>query len=242
MTLKVYQVAPAPAGTAAWVERLLAPVIEAARLDRAPPLEFRLTGRWRGWSAPRSMAPDGRVALSNLMLFRSRLELVDVYLHEVAHALLHDVPGATPGHDCAFVALNAALRMRVDSRRESGTDGDPDFVSQLSRISLYDMADLPPAELGQDVGRCMTWSLELAEEMATSDRSAESIAREVVRRHEAWLAGLRDQPRLDGISARQVRAQSAMVEGLRDRLFVSNVLAFVSTAMLVLIALMLFRR
>ena len=36
MTLKVYQVALAPAGTAAWIQRLLAPVIEAARLDLAP--------------------------------------------------------------------------------------------------------------------------------------------------------------------------------------------------------------
>ena len=66
MTLKVYQVALAPAGTAAWIQRLLAPVIEAARLDLAPPIELRTTGRWEGWSAARSMAPDGRVALSNL--------------------------------------------------------------------------------------------------------------------------------------------------------------------------------
>lgn len=78
MTLKVYQVAPAPAGTAAWIERLLVPVVEAARLELAPPIEFRSTGRWRGWSAARSMARDGRVALSNLMLFRSSLELVDI--------------------------------------------------------------------------------------------------------------------------------------------------------------------
>lgn len=238
MTLKVYHVAPAPAATAQWVQRLLAQAIGAARLDRAPPVELRSTGRWRGWSAPRNMTPDGRVVLSTLMLFRSSRELVDIYLHEVAHALLHDVPGAMPGHDCAFLALNAALRMRVDSRRASDTGIDSDFVSQLAGISLYDLADLPPAELGQDVGRCMTWSLELAEEMAASDRSAESIAREVVRRYEAWLADLRDQPRLDRITARQARAQVATVERLADRLFVSNVVAFVSVAMLALIAVM----
>ena len=129
MTLKVYQVALAPAGTAAWIQRLLAPVIEAARLDLAPPIELRTTGRWEGWSAARSMAPDGRVALSNLMLFRSSRELIDVYIHEVAHSLLHAVPGAVSSHDCVFLALSAALRMRVDSRQESESDSSPDYVS-----------------------------------------------------------------------------------------------------------------
>ena len=242
MTLKVYHVAPAPAATAQWVQRLLAQAIGAARLDRAPPVELRSTGRWRGWSAPRNMTPDGRVVLSTLMLFRSSRELVDIYLHEVAHALLHDVPGAMPGHDCAFLALNAALRMRVDSRRASDTGIDSDFVSQLAGISLYDLADLPPAELGQDVGRCMTWSLELAEEMAASDRSAESIAREVVRRYEAWLADLRDQPRLDRIAVRQAQSQSAAVDRLKDKLFVSNVVACISSVLLALIAVMLWCR
>ena len=149
MTLKVYHVAPAPAATAQWVQRLLAQAIGAARLDRAPPVELRSTGRWRGWSAPRNMTPDGRVALSTLMLFRSSRELVDIYLHEVAHALLHDVPGATPGHDCAFLALNAALRMRVDSRQASDTGIDFDFVSQLSRVSLYDLAICRPPSWGR---------------------------------------------------------------------------------------------
>ena len=242
MTSKVYQVAPAPAGTAAWIERLIAPVVEAARLELAPPIEFRSTGRWRGWSAARSMSPDGRVALSNLMLFRSSRELIDVYIHEVAHSLLHGVPGAVSSHDCVFLALNAALRMRVDSRKESGTGGDPDFVSHLSRVSLYDLSDLPPDGLEQDVGRCVTWSLGLAQEMAASDRSAESIAREVVLRYEAWLAELRDQPRLDRIAIRQARGQSAAVDRLRDKLFVSNVVACISSGLLVLIAVMLWCR
>ena len=46
--LKVFQVAPAPARTAQFLQRVLHPVIEAVGFDVAPPLEFRPTGDYGG--------------------------------------------------------------------------------------------------------------------------------------------------------------------------------------------------
>ena len=240
MNLKVYQVAPAPTGTAQWLGRLLRPVIVAVKFEHgAPPLELRQTGRlWRGWSMPRDMAPDGRVALSKLMLFRSTRELVDVYLHEVAHSLLHNVPGAVPGHDAAFFALSVALRQRIGH-----LDGDP--VSLVAMMSLYDLADLP-SELLQEsdagVGRCITWSIEIATELASAALSAEGLASEIVKRYQAWLDALRDQPRLDRVARRKAQGQAAAVDRLKDKLFLSNFAAGISSVLLVLVAVMLWHR
>jgi|GEM_PF-2804087 len=239
MNLKVYQVTAAPTGTTQWLGRLLRPVIEAVKFEHgASPLELRQTGKWRGWSMPRDMAPDGRVVLSNLMLFRSTRELVDVYLHEVAHSLLHEVPGAVPGHDAAFFALSVALRRRVGH-----LDGDP--VPILSMMSLYDMADLP-SELAGDadagVGRCVTWSIEVAMELAFADLTAEGLASEIVRRYQAWIDELRDQPRLDHVARRKAQGQAAAVDRLKDKLFLSNFAAGISSLLLVLVAVMLWHR
>ena len=198
-------------------------------------MEVRPTGSWwRGWSASRDMAPDGRVSISHLMLFRSRRELDSVYVHETVHSLLHDVPGAVPGHDATFFSLSVAIRQRIGH-----LGGDP--VSMLSMMSLYDLADLP-IELADDVdaglGRCVTWSVATAEALAFSDLTAERLAVEIVARYQTWLAELRDRPRLSRISQRRALGQAAALERLKDRLFVSTLVASFSAVMLVLITLM----
>lgn len=235
MSLQVYRVAPAPDHTAQWLRRLLQPV-DAVRFERTPPpLEIRPTGQWAGWAAPRDMSPDGRVSLSNLVLFQSGRRICDVYLHEVAHSLLHGVDGATPGHDCAFFALGLALRMRVDAHQ-------PLEGSLVSEMRLYDLVDLPQVGNAPDVGRCIAWSIGVATEIAASGLSAEGLAYEIVRRYHAWLDELRDQPRLDRIAVRQARGQAAAVERLQDKLFVSNLVACFGSVLLALIALMLWCR
>lgn len=241
MTLKVYQVSAAPDHTAQWLRRLLQPVIDAVRFERAPPpLEIRPTGQWAGWAASRDMAPEGRVSVSHVVLFQSTRRIRDVYLHEVAHSLLHGVPVAAPGHDCVFFTLNAALRLRVDSHQQRA-DGAGAPVTLLSDLSVYDLADLPDElrnETDAGLGRCITWSLALAEKLASTELSAEAIAAQIAERYQEWLVELRDQPRIDRIVALQVRGQLVMVERLRDKLFVSNWVALVSVSMLVLITVM----
>lgn len=243
MSLQVYQVAPAPDHTAQWMRRLLRHVTDAMRFERAPPpLEIRPTGAWSGWAGSRDMAPDGRVSVSSLVLFQSARRICDVYIHEVGHSLLHGVDGATPGHDCAFFALGLALRMRVDAHQHQPFEG-----SLVSEMRLYDLVDLPQVVNSRnapdvDVGRCIAWSIEVATEMAASDLSAEGLAHEIVRRYHAWLDELRDQPRLDRIAVRLARGQAAAVDRLQDKLFVSNMVACVSSVLLMLIAVMLWCR
>lgn len=239
MNLKVYQVAPAPDRMSQWMGRLLQPVIEAAKFENGPPsLELRQAGQWSGWAAPRDMAPDGRVSLSNLVLFQSARCIRSVYLHEVGHSLLHGVKGATPGHDCPFFALSVCLRMRVDSHRQL----ENETVSLVSEMGIYDLSDLPPAELSQDVGRCISWSIEVATQLAATDLSAEGLAHEIVKRYETWLGELREQPKLDRLAVRKAQGQSAAVDRLQDKLFVSNVVACGSSVLLVLISVMLWFR
>lgn len=240
MNLTVYQVAPAPLGTAQWLNRILQPVIDSLRFERgAPPLELNPTGRWcRGWSLPRHMAPDGGVVLSKMMLFQSPRDIADVYVHEVAHSLLHSVPDAVPAHDTVFFALNLALRQRTDH-----LEGDPVFL--VSAVSLYDLADLP-TELNADadagLGRCITWSFQQAKELAPTALSAEKIAVEIVLRFKAWQTELQDRPRRERLARRREVAEVARVQRLKDKLFVSNMAASVSSLFLILICVMLWSR
>ncbi|MEP7295749.1 MAG: hypothetical protein ABI702_06125 [Burkholderiales bacterium] len=218
---------------------------EAARFERPPPpLELRPAGQWAGWAAARDVAPDGRVSISNLVLFQSDRRIRDVYLHEVAHSVLHGVPGAAPGHDCVFFTLNAALRLRVDSHQQRA-DGADGTVSLLSDLSIYDLGDLPEelrSEPDAGLGRCITWSLALAVKLASTELSAEAIAVEIVERYEEWGVVLRDQPRLDRVSRLKARGQAAAVDRLKDKLFLSNFFAGISSVLLMLVAVMLWHR
>ena len=130
--------------------------------------------------------------------------------------------------------------MRADSHRQLADDATS-LVSDLSMLSIYDLGDLPEelrSESDAGLGRCITWSMALAEKLASTELSAETIAVEIVERYQEWLVELRDQPRIDRITALQARGQLTMVEQLRDKLFVSNVVAFVSASMLLLITVM----
>ena len=224
------------------MRRLLQPVTEAARFERPPPpLELRPAGQWAGWAAARDVAPDGRVSISNLVLFQSVRRIRDVYLHEVSHSVLHGVPGAAPGHDCVFFTLNAALRLRVDSHLQRAEDTTDTHIPLLWDLSVYDLADLPDelrSETDAGLGRCITWSLALAGKLASTELSAEMIAAQIAECYQEWLAELRDQPRIDRITALQARGQLTMVERLRDKLFVANWVALVSVSLLVLITVM----
>ena len=82
----------------------------------------------------------------------------------------------------------------------------------------------------------------MARELPATDLTAEAVAQEIVRRYDAWLLELSDRPRQLQASAemagRKAHRQVALVERLKDKLFVSTLIASISTVMLVLIALM----
>ena len=239
--LKVYQVVPAPPPTAAWLGELLRVPIAAARFKSPPPLEIRPTGIWGGWSAPRNSAPDSRIALSNRIVMWTPRGIIASYLHESCHALLHGVDDAEHGHDVAFFSLLATLLTLADR----ATDHAYDLVETLD---LYEIRDRPEAfanDPDRGIGPCLTWSMIQSNELAEKDLSAEALAKDIVRRYKAWLVELSDKPRQTQVAAeraeREARRQAASSEKLRDRLFLSNVVAVLSSAFLVL-SVMLWHR
>ena len=238
--LKVFQGAPAPPTTSQFLKRVLGPVIVADQFQEAPPLELRPTGVWSGWAAAQNMAPDGRVSLSNLLVFSSASKIVDVYIHEAAHSLIHKIKGAESNHNAAFFAVDMCLRLRADA-----AGANPRPVALALAGSLYDLSDLPWAlsdAPDRGVGRCMTWSITNARELASSRLSAEDLAREVVNRYQVWLAELEDKPRRAGLAAakatRVLQNQMSTVARLKDTLFVSNSAAAISLVFLFLLGLM----
>ena len=240
--LKVYQVVPAPPPTAAWLGELLRVPIAAARFKSPPPLEIRPTGALGGWSAPRTSAPDGRIALSNRVVMWIPRSIIAIYLHESCHALLHGVVEDHHGHDAAFFSLLATLLTLADR----ATNHAHDLVQTLD---LYDIQDLPPQlndESDRGLGRCITWSIQIANELAEAELSAEAAALEIVKRYQAWLVELSDRPRRAQVQAdqaeRQARRRADSVERLKDKLFLSTFVAGISSVLLVLVGVMLWQR
>lgn len=237
-TLLAYQVVPAKAAVASWLQHVLDPVIAACRFSSPPPIELRPTGStWRGWCESFDMAPDGRVCLSGRARFWSRHELIAVYLHEAAHRLL---PGQD--HDPMFACVAHALLLRAD------TAGLTAHAASVY-TNLYNIADdLPDAlaeEPDQGLGRSLAWSVLTACELAVTELVAEDLAAEVVRRFDEWLVELADEPVLRAQAVRSASlaqmAQGREVERFKDKLFISNFLAGISSFLLVLTVVMLWQ-
>lgn len=203
--------------TAAWVARVLSPVVLACRFDTPPPVELRPTGRAGGYCQLRSVAPDGRVAISKQVCFWSDSSFADVYLHEAGHRLLSG--REVLDHGPEFFALNLALMTRAQSFFER------DVVESMS---LYDGQDCPP-ELENEPGWrgiVLNWALPVAAELAATDASAEALANEVSARWEAYIQE-REKSRVQAaqqvLAARKyAAAQVEKIEGLQSSLFIAK--------------------
>lgn len=237
VAVAVYAVVRCSDGPAIWLQRLLQPVVVAVRFERAPPIELRSTGAWGGFCLGLDHNPDGRVSVSSRAVFRSRSALVETYLHEVAHRL--SWPRADEGaHNAKFFALNYALLKRCDGLRLS-----PAQVS-LS-MSVYDLQDLP-AELWETedrgLGRALTWAVTVGNEMAVSSLSAEGMATEIVRRYDAWLVELGQEPARAARQRTAALADEGSIHRLRGQVKFRGAvvgwlsLTFASTILLVLLA------
>ena len=233
----LYTVVRCNGGPAVWLQRLLGPVVAAARFERAPPLELRPTGHWSGFCAALDYSPDGRVSVSGRATLRPQSALVEIYLHEAAHRLAW--PRADEGaHNAKFFALNYALLKRCDELRLSPT--------QVSlSMSLYDLQDLP-AELWETedrgLGRALTWAVTVGKEMAGSSLSAEGMATEIVRRYDAWLVELGQEPARAARQRTAALADEGSIHRLRGQVKFRGLvigwlsLTFASTILLVLLA------
>ena len=217
--LPIYSCQAAPAH---WLQRLLQPVLEAARFNRAVPVEVRQTGAWSGWCAGRDGAPDGRVSLTNRITFFTPENIVSVYLHESAHRFLERLEVAAHGPE--FFCLNAILLLRSAAFFR---------LDPLFQLGLYDMQDCP-IELENEPGWrgiVLNWALPVAAELAGTDASAEALSDEVCQRWKTFF-GEREKSRVQAdqqaLAGRKfLAAQKEKIESLQSSLFVARSFLFV---------------
>ena len=194
----------------AWLVQLLGPVATACRFSVPPPVEIRPTGDWGGWCARKDHALDGRVAVSSKFVFWSKESVVDVVLHEWTHRVLQDLK--IFGHPAEFFCLNAVFLIRASQF----FDGDP-----LLRLSVYDMQDQPEdlaAELNWR-GLIIDWALPVAAELASTDATAEDLAKVVCKRWSKFVAD-----RQASIQRAQTVAVNAAQEANRQAVQLRSVL------------------
>lgn len=217
----VYTVQPAPALVAGWLQRLLSPVNEILK-SQPFPIELRPLGAWGGLSTGITLLNrDGRIQISNKMVFRSKAQLVHLYVHELAHNLLQVAnPEFDHQHDAAFFCLNAVLLQRLDSAGYSC--GYP--IDHFSSLSLYDLQD-PIAAWSEEPSaiwrpREIGWALSLAEKYSGSDLTALEIAGLIGKEYLCWSEEMATLPaklkaQKEAARNREVRRQ-AQIEQLQE--------------------------
>lgn len=183
----VYSVQPSPPPVAAWLQSLLGPVNSILKADPVA-LELRPLGAWGGLApGVTSMNPDGRIQISNRMLYCSKSQLVHLYVHELAHSLLCLANKEVDHqHDAAFFCLNAVLLQRLDIAGFSC--GYP--TRHLDSLGLYDLQDPIPAWSDHPssiwIPHAMGWALSTAEKYAGTDLSALEIAKLISKEYCSW--------------------------------------------------------
>lgn len=203
--MRVYQSQPAPPVVAGWLTRIIKPAAEAIRLHREPPItELRPLGDCMGLYRE----GEGRVALDSRARYLNQYEVLTTWIHELAHYLIDRAGYPHEMHGGAFLALVLALYHRYDLAH--GTD-------LVGRVSLYDYQD-PPPDCWPDAPpaywrpRVLGWAMATAEELATSELSAEAVARECLTGYISQCAAWAREPQ-----ERQQRAAAAARERERER-------------------------
>ncbi len=178
--MKVFELLPARPLTATWLQQLLEPAYEAARIRSPRGIELRpLPRSWAGFSPGRD-SPHGRISLSSRARWWSSSQLVYVAIHEQGHALLEEAaPDTDHAHDAAFFALTLALLLRLDE----GFLQEDRISAWCTGMSLYDIQDAPPcwADAAPQVWipRALAWAMEVADQLASSDKDALELASEI---------------------------------------------------------------
>ena len=216
--LPIYSTEAAPAPMAGWLQRVLQPVLEACRFQRAPPpVQIGPTGEWAGLCHASTFSPDRRVVISCKVAFWSSESIASVYIHEATHRLLEDREVDTHGPE--FFCLNAILLIRSAALFR---------LNWLFKLDFYDYSDCPldlqdePNWRGIVVG----WSLPTAAELAATDASAEQLADIVCKRWQQFLQerqNARAQAAQQVVAARKNAAlQLQKIESLQSSIFVAR--------------------
>ena len=178
-------VQPAPVATAAWLSRIVDPVVVACKFaGTPPPIELRPMRHFVGYTS--RLDPDHRVCLDKKSIFWSARSIISVVLHEWAHVLVRsweeqsDHHPIQDAHGPVFLLVLMVLYTRVDASKKLS---DP--VNLLGNgISIYDFQD-QPADSGDDQwrGDVLNWALLKTKQLVEDPISAEKLPAKAV---ELW--------------------------------------------------------
>lgn len=215
--IAVYQVARAEK-SAFWINELIAPVLVAIRAVGRP-IELRPM-KFAGFSAGacKLRNPDGRIQLSSKASFWSKTQFVSVYTHELSHCLLEQAePGVSHGHDACFYALNLTLFLRLDAINYLASETYSDWATDMT---IYDMQD--PPECWQDAPvhvwkpRAIGWAMRVANEVFSSDSTAEKLAVLIAKKYAAWVQEMAEEPkkiaRAKAVAAEKARSAAEKLQ------------------------------
>ena len=219
----MYSVQPSPPPVAAWLQALLGPVNSILKADPVA-LELRPLGAWGGLApGVTSFNPDGRIQISNRMLYCSKSQLVHLYVHELAHSLLCLANKEVDHqHDAAFFCLNAVLLQRLDLN--GFNCGYP--TNHLSSLSLYDLQDPIPAWADHPssiwIPRAISWALSTAEKYAGTDLSALEVAKLISKEYCSWAEEMYLLPAKDDAKRAEARSLELVRQAEVDQLRAAN--------------------
>ena len=179
----------APLATAAWLARIIDPVVQACQFSGAPPpIELRPMRHFVGYAS--RLDPDRRVCIDKKSIFWSARSIVSVVVHEWAHVLVRsweeesDHHPAQDAHGPVFLLVLMTLCARVDASKKA-----PDRINSLATgLSLYDFQDQPTDIEGADSddqwrGLVLNWALLKTKELVEDPISAEDLPAKAV---ELW--------------------------------------------------------
>ena len=182
--LRVFVNTTAPPAISGWFDSMLAPAIHACRFaSEPPPVEVR--SRMQPAGRIRRDDEDGRVVLAGRATLWTRFTLTSVYLHEVAHALCHALPGTekTGPHGPVFCLVLSCLYRRA---------AVVPHLSQLpDSVSFYDFTDCPA-----DLDGVVDWRAEVvrfltaeSSRLANSPCNAEALAAGALEAWQTFVSG-----------------------------------------------------
>ena len=207
----------APVTTAAWLSRIVDPVVVACRFEKTPPpIELRPMRHFVGYAS--RLDPDRRVCIDKKSIFWSARSIVFVVVHEWAHVLVRtweeesDSHQAQDSHGPVFLLVLMVLYARVDASKKVS-----DRVNSLSNgMSLYDFQD-QPADIGGDQwrGDVLNWALLNTKQLVEDPISAEKLPAVAV---ELWAQYIDDCKTKSAAAAKEKFDRLAGVHSLTSQI------------------------
>lgn len=212
MTARLLEVAEAT-GTPV-TDALNADLWELLKLDREPPpvLFKAFQGDWGGLCNDQEMTESGelevhshyRGQVRSVSLQQAKMDLVGVYVHELAHRL---TPGH--GHDAVFATVNLAMLVRANAAHKA---------IPFRRLKLYDFQDHVLEHVAGEVWEAAAFVMRHGIELGESDLPMSGVVAEAATRWTAYLKDIEERPKREQAAAARVAGLESHITELQAEL------------------------